>query len=202
MATAAEIKAKLVNKQQPQNAINKATLIEEKVYFAKIAHSKFIFSDGNTTQFYFGKLVVSPSTFPGVYNAPQSFNQAPNPNNGRLKYLVYQEELDAICPPHGNNPMIFKQETLPENMPVISQNAVSELELSIANQALNGVTTKVQQEVGQVTNAGAPSNPDVSTLDPDILKAAQAANNSVLGSVEIKPIDPAVLNLGAMSSNS
>ena len=202
MATAQEIKAKLASKQQSPIVTNTNFNLDEKLYFAKIPHSRFIFSDGNSVQFHFGKLLVSPVAFPGIYSAPQSFNQAPNPNNGKLKYKVYQEELDAICPPNGNNPMIFKQETLPENMPEVSQNAVSEVELAVVNQALNSALTRVQQEVGQVINAGVPSNPDASTLDPDILRAAQAANNSVLGGIEIKPIDPSSLNAAAMNSIS
>lgn len=170
----------------------RSTKSANQVYFARTPHSKFIFSDGTEAIFHFGRLQVGPDTYPGDYNRPPGYGQQESKNNGRLKYLVYQEELDAICPPQGNNPMIFKQNnlgpedfSLPDNLNPAKNAATEDARMDMAG-------TRV---TGEVNNGTSGQNMN-STIDPDLMRAAQNQNSSVVGNTTqvIQPIAEADLS--------
>ena len=150
---------------------------KSKRYFARVAHSRFVFHDGTDVVFAFGHADIS------------------NP--------VHQAELDAICPPLGNNPNIFTQESIKalETLPQVSQNAKSEVEIATADAALRGSKTKISQETGPVILSG-PSSVDSSTLDPELLHAATNANATPIGSSVIVPVDVNTIQGGARQSTS
>lgn len=152
----------------------------DKRYFSKINGSRYVFSDGTEATFAYGRLDVNAKAFPGTYKAGHKEHPS-TVDNGRPKWHVYQDELDAIL---GSNPIIFTQESLQslvdQNEPVV-QNASTEAEVAKteANLATAGAT-KTSQEMGTGT-VSVPSEADVSksTLDPTLLRAA--AGGAVVG---------------------
>ncbi len=117
----------------------------KKRYYAKVAGSRFCHDDGTETYFLHGFADIS--------------------------ILEHQKELDVII---GKNPNIYLpgKDQLPEPLPPVPQNALSEAELTAAERALIGVTGKTAQDIGPVTEtAGRPSDPNASTVDADLQKA-------------------------------
>lgn len=176
-----------------------------RIFFARLAHSKFIFSDNVEVIFAFGRLEVSPKTFPGTFQRPTGHGQQPHPDNGRPKWQVYMEELNAIVPPQGTNPNIFTQDTWEklEELPVPDQNAVDEVTLAQAeNQITRTGNIKVEQQTGAVAIGGAPVSANVSSIDQELLNAARKAGATPVGNTDvITRIDPDKLPpTGAASS--
>src|SRR6266850_2528848 len=113
------------------------TPCEKKRYYARVAGSRFCHDDGTETYFYHGFADIS--------------------------VLEHQKELDIII---GKNPNIYLPSALPEPLPAVPQNALSEAELTAAERALAGVTGKTAQDIGPVSDqAGKPSDPNASTVD-------------------------------------
>jgi len=140
--------------------------MSSKRYYSKIAGSRFCFSDGQDVVFAFGFADVSEKSASGKFQGTTK----DDPNNGRLRYVVYQEELDAIL---GRNPLIFVQEKLPENMPEVKQNAESEAAIREKEAALvraAGGNVRTQQEIN-VAGDGQPTDPNASTADPILRQA-------------------------------
>ena len=152
--------------------------MDSKRYYAKVPDSRFVFSDMQEAIFLHGFVDINERTAPGKFQGLS----ADNPNNGRPKYQVYQEELDAIL---GKNPMIFIQTKLPEKVPEVAQNAKSEAAIAAEDAALVKVAgadhIQVQQQIGPV-GGGAPSDPNASTADP--------ALTQVFSSVPAESIKP------------
>lgn len=222
MATAIELKAKAALAIAAQNKLNAAKALaaqvavssaspntpigpQPRIFFARIPHSKFIFSDNVEAIFAFGKLEVSPKTFPGIFNCPTGHGQKENPNNGKLKWLVYLAELNAIVPPNGQNPNIFTEDTWGqlEELPNPEINAVDEISLTQAENSIAAAgNTRVEQQSGPITIGGLPSNVGTSSLDADLLKSAQNGGATVLGNTnQITKIDPTSLD-GGMAAQS
>ena len=142
---------------------------KSKRYFAKVASSRFIFSDGVEVFFHYGRLDIGPETHPDMWQA-------------------YQKELDAIL---GKNPMIFVDNNQIEKQPEVKQNAKSEAEVAAGDSALGG-NVKVSQEIGQFTGTGQPTDPNQSTVDPT-LRAAMMGPITTEGAAD----KAAQLNAGA-----
>jgi len=135
--------------------------MSSKRYYSKVAGSRFCFSDGQDVIFAFGFTDINEKSAPGKF---QGTTQE-DPNNGRLRYQVYQEELDAIL---GRNPLIFVQDKLPEKVPEVQQNALSEADLRAKDTALAravGNNLVAQQEIGVSGGDGQPTDPNASTAD-------------------------------------
>lgn len=201
-----------LDKRKTQEAIlAKPNEEQGRTFYARIAHSKFIFSDGVEVIFAFGRLDVNAKTFPGKFNRPTGHMQQADEANGTEKWKVYLKELNAIVPPQGNNPNIYTQDTWGEveQLPAVTElgtiNAVNETELAIADSALSRASTvRVEQQFGQVTIGGAPTSADTSSIDKDLLGAAQRNNATPMGNNQpITKIDPKELQDGnSMSSAS
>lgn len=131
------------------------TPCEKKRYYARVAGSRFCFDDGSEIYFLHGFADVA--------------------------ILEHQKELDAII---GKNPNIYLPDKLPEALPEVKQNALSEAELTSAERALAGVTGKTAQDIGPVSDqAGKPSDPNASTVDADL----QAAVFGKSGTLKVGP---------------
>lgn len=167
-----------------------------KRYLSTINFSRYVFSDGTEAHFPHNRLDVNEAMFPGRYIGAKD-----NPQNGRPRWQVYQDELDAIL---GHNPIIFVEKTLgsiaAEN-PIPPQNAATEAQVAadlLAAKAL-GSSGRTQQEVGAVgPGSGLPTDVNASTVDPAI--AAAMLNSNIAGSVAARVA--AAKNAGAASSVS
>lgn len=191
----------LPNKQFQQ--IKTSELITSKTFLSRTPHSRFIFSDNTEATFVFGRMIINEENFPGIFNCPTAQNQQENKNNGRPRWKVYMEELEAICPPKGNNPNIYTQEAMPEELPKPAVNAVDETSLAVAEASIMN-TQKVNIE--QQTNAPTTSplgSPDASTIDRELLAAAQNSGASPLGNSggPITPVDIDKINTGNMADS-
>jgi len=119
------------------------TPTEKKRYYARVAGSRFCHDDGTETYFFHGFADIA--------------------------ILEHQKELDMII---GKNPNIYLPDKLPEALPEVKQNALSEAELTAAERALTAVTGKTAQEIGPVNDqAGRLSDPNASTVDADLQRA-------------------------------
>src|SRR5258708_12333615 len=115
------------------------TPTNKKRYYARVAGSRFCHDDGTETYFVHGFADIS--------------------------ILEHQKELDMII---GKNPNIYLPEKLPEPLPSVPQNALSEAELAAAEAALKGVPEKTAQDVGAVdSNAEALTDLIHSTVNPE-----------------------------------
>lgn len=141
---------------------------ETKRYFAKVASSRFIFSDGVEVFFHYGRLDIGPETYPNMW-------------------IAYQRELDAIL---GKNPMIFVTNDQLAADPIVAQNAKTEAEIAAVDATMGGA--KINQEMGTFSGSGTPTDPNASTIDPK-LRAAMMGNITTEGAAE----KAANLNAGA-----
>lgn len=151
------------------------TPCDAKRYYARVPNSRFVHEDGHETYFYHGFADV------------------------RIK--EHQDELNMII---GKNPNIFLPDKLPEKLPEVPQNALSEGELIAQEAALRGTKGRTAQEMGAPDpNAGAPTDPNQSTVDKDLQAAVFAAAPRVIGpgAGTVKPI-PEVKAVGAATSVS
>lgn len=217
MATPQELaaKAQAAIKQQRENDAKKVAAALEveranqqvngRTFYARIPHSKFIFSDNVEAIFAFGRLEVSPKTFTGKYHRPTGPGMIESKDNGRPRWEVYKEELEAIVPPNGTNPNIFTQDTVDglEELKLPEINAVDETSILTTDAVIaRGGNTKVQQQIGEVTIGGMPSNVNTSTLDGELLKASQKSGATPLGNTDvITRLDPAKLENGNSSQS-
>jgi hypothetical protein len=155
--------------------------MDSKRYYARVPDSRFVFSDTQEAIFLHGFVDINERTAPGKF---QGLTKE-DPNNGRPKYKVYQEELDAIL---GRNPMIFIQDKLPEKLPEVPQNAKSEAAIAAEDSALLKVAgidkVVVQQQVGPA-GSGAPTDVNMSTADPELSKAFASVQ---VNETPVKPI--------------
>lgn len=116
---------------------------EKKRYYARVAGSRFCHDDGSETYFLHGFADIS--------------------------ILEHQKELDAII---GKNPNIYLPSALPEPLPPVPQNALSEAELAAAERVQTGVKGHVAQEIGTLpATAGMPTDPNASAVDADLQAA-------------------------------
>jgi hypothetical protein len=159
--------------QKPQQAEEIAVVQGEKTYYARVANSKFIFSDGQEAYFAHGKLVISEKTAPGIYRC-ENKNSSHWDKNGQLKWKVYQSELDEIL---GRNPNIYVPDDLSlEDLPKPAQNAKSESEIAAGERQMNnaGNQVRVSQEMGQANNGnGLPSDVAIGSVDMQLVEAAR-----------------------------
>lgn len=158
-------------------------------FYAKIAGSRFIFSDGTEAVFGHGFIDINEQTCPGEYEV--SVDNQNSRKNGRKKVDVYQQELIEIL---GKNPNIYVPEKLPEKMEVKgtkvdpAANAFTEVELAQKEREVELAAkgnVRVEQQVGNAgVGAGIASHPDVSTVDPEIaaeMLASRQAPHEVVG---------------------
>lgn len=135
------------------------TKCDKKRYYARVSGSRFCHDDGTETYFLHGFADVS--------------------------VLEHQKELDAII---GKNPNIYLPDKLPEALPEVKQNALSEAELTAAERALAGVTGNTAQEMGPVGDqAGKLSDANASTVDADLQRA-------VFGNTGVVKVGPGAKN--------
>lgn len=147
---AAELKKQIAETKPPEE-VKQAT--GTKRYFAKVASSRFIFSDGVEVFFHWGRLDVGPD----------------NKSYPTMKDMwpAYQRELDAIL---GNNPMIFVNNDQIIADPKVEQNAKTDGEVANLESSL-GANVKIKQEIGTTIGSGMPSDVNQSTVDPRIRQA-------------------------------
>lgn len=151
------------------------TKTAKKRYFARVANSRFVHEDNTETYFLHGFADVD--------------------------ILEHQQEIDMIL---GKNPNIFVSDKLPEKLPEVPQNALSEAELAAQEASLRGLPGRTAQEVGPAQqNAGVPTDPNQSTVDQELQAAVFKNAPKVIGpgASVVKPI-PEVAMTGAATSVS
>lgn len=131
---------------------NKASAVVDtnKRYMSSVPGSTFIFADGTKANFVHGHLDVNAEAFPGKF-----LNQTlkDHPHNGRLRYLVYQEELDQLV--KEGNPLIFTQETvrnlqkMDEVKKEVEQSAKSEQSILAGDAALRSSAASLGKQVAE-----------------------------------------------------
>lgn len=138
------------------------TSAPKKRYYARVAGSRFCHDDGTETFFYHGFADVS--------------------------ILEHQQELDMIV---GKNPNIYIPEKLPEALPEVKQNALSEAELVAAENAAKNARGRTAQEVGEVpASAGIPTDLNASTVDRELQAAVFKDSPKAVGPGAARPITP------------
>lgn len=140
------------------------TKVAKKRYYARVPGSRFCHEDGTETYFFHGFADIN--------------------------IKEHQDEINLII---DKNPNIYLPEHLPEKLPEVPQNALSEAELASKESALRGVPNKTAQEVGSVeSSAGVPSDPNASTVDQALQAAVfkHAPNVVGPGASHVKPLSP------------
>lgn len=149
------------------------TSAPKKRYYARVAGSRFCHDDGTETYFFHGFADIS--------------------------ILEHQKELDMIV---GKNPNIYIPEKLPEALPEVKQNALSEAELAAAEAANRKTPGRTAQEVGEVpANAGLPTDLNTSTVDIELQAAVFKDGPKPVGPGAIRPIQPATMPANAAASS-
>src|SRR6266851_840283 len=92
------------------------TKTDKKRYYARVAGSRFCHEDGTETYFYHGFADID--------------------------ILEHQKEIEKIL---GKNPNIYIQEKMPEVLPEVPQNALSEAELAAQERQLNALPGRIAQ---------------------------------------------------------
>lgn len=197
----------------PANKVVETAQGDVKRYYAKIAGSRFVFSDGFEIHFNYGFYDLKESEHMDEYVVHDE-----NQNrfkNGRRKFDVYKLELDEIL---GKNPNIYIPEKPPistaitGNIPISGtkgrvydrpanplNTALSEQELRDGERALAAAGAQINQEVG-VPGTGMATDVNQGSLDQDILAAQVAANATPLGSTlpPANQVGPGVKNLATL----
>lgn len=163
------------------------------VYYSRTSGGRFIFSDNQEVYFMDGRLYINAEIFPGEFNCAVAPNLPPHPSNGKPRWEVYKNELDAICPPRGNNPNIFRQGELPlQDMSPIGKvdsrgrpmdpraNASAESQVILDAARTAGRNTRTTGDA-TLPGTGLPTNVEQTTIDPELQRAMFEANNRALG---------------------
>jgi hypothetical protein len=138
------------------------TKTTKKRYYARVNGSRFCHEDGTETYFFHGFADID--------------------------IREHQQEIDKII---GKNPNIYLPNALPEPLPLVPQNALSEVELATAERAQSGVLGKTAQEIGKIdATAGAPTDANASAVDLELQAAVFKNAPRVVGPGAANVIKP------------